>query len=331
MASLGISSLSAPAGSTAIGADAAIGASGSTASPSASGMADVGISSLSAPAGSAAIDAGGTVGASSSTTGPSASGAIDAGASASVSPGGGAGSPGAGCGGATGGGAGGSGGGGATSAASSVGSSGASTGVTGSTAGPGTAGVGAATSAGTTGTTGAAGVSAGGTGATTANAALVAEEERMLRRYLTAAVSDSMAMSALTSTQTASLLYRSGHKRAAKELLCEQRQIYAEFQRTPWPCSPRTEAELRRIDPAPAPAANCAAVVPAEQLPQPGRLPDRGLYIRRAAELLHAAIVTLAGGNGSRNGGPFSLVHALQAAARRITVGGFVMTGGRQP
>jgi hypothetical protein len=101
-----------------------------------------------------------------------------------------------------------------------------------------------------------AGVSAGGTGATTANAALVAEEERMLRRYLTAAVSDSMAMSALTSTQTASLLYRSGHKRAAKELLCEQRQIYAEFQRTPWPCSPRTEAELRRIDPAPAPAAN---------------------------------------------------------------------------
>ena len=51
-------------------------------------------------------------------------------------------------------------------------------------------------------------------------------------------------------TQTASLLYRSGHKRAAKELLCEQRQIYAEFQRTPWPCSPRTEAELRRIDPA---------------------------------------------------------------------------------
>ena len=91
-------------------------------------------------------------------------------------------------------------------------------------------------------------MSAGGTGATTANAALVAEEERMLRRYLTAAVSDSMAMSALTSTQTASLLYRSGHKRAAKELLCEQRQIYAEFQRTPWPCSPRTEAELRRID-----------------------------------------------------------------------------------
>ena len=80
----------------------------------------------------------------------------------------------------------------------------------------------------------------------------------MLRRYLTLAVSDSMAMSALTSTQTASLLYRSGHKRAAKELLCEQRQIYAEFQQTPWPCSPRTEAELRRIDPAPAlaPAAN---------------------------------------------------------------------------
>jgi hypothetical protein len=92
----------------------------------------------------------------------------------------------------------------------------------------------------------------GGTGLATANAALVAEEERMLRRYLTAAVSDSMAMSALSSTQTASLLYRSGHKRAAKELLCEQRQIYAEFQRTPWPCSPRTEAELRRIDPAPA-------------------------------------------------------------------------------
>ena len=82
----------------------------------------------------------------------------------------------------------------------------------------------------------------------------------MLRRYLTLAVSDGLAMSALTSTQTASLLYRAGHKRAAKELLCEQREIYAEFRRTPWPCSLRTEAELRRIDPAPAltpaPAAN---------------------------------------------------------------------------
>ena len=64
-------------------------------------------------------------------------------------------------------------------------------------------------------------------------------------------------MSALTSTQTASLLYRSGHKRAAKELLCEQREIYAEFRRTPWPCSPRTEAELRRTDALPpAPAAS---------------------------------------------------------------------------
>ena len=76
----------------------------------------------------------------------------------------------------------------------------------------------------------------------------------MLRRYLTLAVSDSLAMSALTSTQTASAAVPLGHKRAAKELLCEQREIYVEFRRTPWPCSPRTEAELRRIDPAPAPA-----------------------------------------------------------------------------
>ena len=81
----------------------------------------------------------------------------------------------------------------------------------------------------------------------------------MLRRYLTLMVSDSMAMSALSSTETASLLYRSGHKRAAKELLCEQRAIYAEFQRTPWPCSPRTEAELRGVDRAPSPAPAASA------------------------------------------------------------------------
>ena len=99
-------------------------------------------------------------------------------------------------------------------------------------------------------------MSAGGTGAATATAALAAEEDALLRRYLSVTVSDGMAMSALTTTQTASLLYRSGHKRAAKELLCEQRAIYAEFGRTPWPCSPRTEAELRRVDLAPAPAAS---------------------------------------------------------------------------
>jgi hypothetical protein len=48
----------------------------------------------------------------------------------------------------------------------------------------------------------------------------------------------------LTSLQTASLLYNSGHKRAAKELLCEQREMYDAFRSIGSPCGVRTSWEL---------------------------------------------------------------------------------------
>ena len=77
-------------------------------------------------------------------------------------------------------------------------------------------------------------------------AAISAEEDYILRKHLLALqFSDSVAANALTSTQTASLLYRSGHKRAAKELLCEQRDSYDEFKRTASPCLKRADWELR--------------------------------------------------------------------------------------
>lgn len=68
----------------------------------------------------------------------------------------------------------------------------------------------------------------------------------MLRLYLSdVAPVDSVAAGNLTTVQTASLLYRSGHKRAAKELLCERRDVYNAFRRTPTPCLARADWELK--------------------------------------------------------------------------------------
>jgi hypothetical protein len=49
----------------------------------------------------------------------------------------------------------------------------------------------------------------------------------------------------MTNTQMAALLYRSGNKRAAKELLCEQREVYDSFRRTATPCLARADWELK--------------------------------------------------------------------------------------
>jgi hypothetical protein len=54
-------------------------------------------------------------------------------------------------------------------------------------------------------------------------------------------------MNTLTSSETAAALYRDGNKRAAKALLCERPEVQAEFQRTPWPCAPKTDAALEHI------------------------------------------------------------------------------------
>ena len=64
--------------------------------------------------------------------------------------------------------------------------------------------------------------------------------------------------------QTASLLYRSGHKRAAKELLCERRDVYNAFRRTATPCLARADWELKDTSSLRAPA-NAAAAAPAFQ------------------------------------------------------------------
>jgi hypothetical protein len=52
----------------------------------------------------------------------------------------------------------------------------------------------------------------------------------------------------LSTMQTASLLYRSGHKRAAKELLCERRDVYNAFRRTATPCLARADWELKEAN-----------------------------------------------------------------------------------
>jgi hypothetical protein len=78
-------------------------------------------------------------------------------------------------------------------------------------------------------------------------AAISEEEDFLLRRFLgTVQMNDSVAFSSLTTTQTASLLYRSGNKRAAKELMCDQPEVYAAFKGTASPCLSRTNSELRR-------------------------------------------------------------------------------------
>jgi hypothetical protein len=58
-------------------------------------------------------------------------------------------------------------------------------------------------------------------------------------------VNGDMAATALSSTQMASLLYSSGNKRAAKELLCEQREVYVAFRSTATPCMARADWELK--------------------------------------------------------------------------------------
>ena len=68
----------------------------------------------------------------------------------------------------------------------------------------------------------------------------------MLRLYLSdIALADNVMAGSLSTMQTASLLYRSGHKRAAKELLCEQRDVYDAFRRTATPCQVRRDGELK--------------------------------------------------------------------------------------
>ena len=52
----------------------------------------------------------------------------------------------------------------------------------------------------------------------------------------------------LSTMQQASLLYRSGHKRAAKELLCERRDVYNAFRRTATPCAARADWELKEAN-----------------------------------------------------------------------------------
>jgi hypothetical protein len=90
--------------------------------------------------------------------------------------------------------------------------------------------------------------SAGGVGgAGTAAALISAEEDALLRIYLGGVrFNGNTAATSLTTTQTASLLYLSGNKRAAKELLCDQRDVYAAFKRTASPCLTRADSELRR-------------------------------------------------------------------------------------
>lgn len=69
----------------------------------------------------------------------------------------------------------------------------------------------------------------------------------MLRRYLRSVqLADNTSARGLTSLQTAALLYNAGHKRAAKELLCEQREIYDAFGNAGSPCSVRADWELMR-------------------------------------------------------------------------------------
>jgi hypothetical protein len=68
----------------------------------------------------------------------------------------------------------------------------------------------------------------------------------VLRLYLgDVQFADNVAAGNLTPAQTAALLYRSGHRRAAKELLCEQREVYNAFKRTATPCLARADWELK--------------------------------------------------------------------------------------
>jgi hypothetical protein len=123
-----------------------------------------------------------------------------------------------------------------------VGTGGVGTGGVG-TSGVGTGGVG-------TGGVGTGGVGTGGVGTgggATAAVSVAEREDELLRRYLAnVQLADNANARGLTSLQTASLLYNSGHKRAAKELLCEQREMYDAFRSIGSPCVARADWELMR-------------------------------------------------------------------------------------
>ena len=136
---------------------------------------------------------------------------------------------------------------GTSSAAGASASNGASTGGTTGAAGTGNGANGGATAS--VASLGVGSVGVGGVGGVAAANAISAEEDALLRVFLSGvSFNDGIAASSLTATQTASLLYRSGNKRAAKELLCDQREVYTAFKRTASPCLTRANSELRPSD-----------------------------------------------------------------------------------
>jgi hypothetical protein len=81
---------------------------------------------------------------------------------------------------------------------------------------------------------------------TTGVDAISAQDDRLLRLFLAnVQFADNAMASSLTTTQTASLLYRSGRMRAAKELLCDEREVYDAFRKTASPCAARATWELK--------------------------------------------------------------------------------------
>jgi hypothetical protein len=230
------SAQSAGAGASAGGASAGAGASAG--GGSASGGAGASAGGASAGAGASA----GTGGSGAAGAGASAGGG-SAGAGASTGDGGAAGGAGASAGGA-------SAGAGAGTDGSAGGTAGGGAGTGPGGAGSGTAAAGATGPGGATGPAGAAGATGpGATGpasATSVAAANCLDEECLLRVYLGSAhPAGNTTVAALTSTQMAAILYRSGNTRAAKELLCEQREAYDAFRRTATPCLARADWELK--------------------------------------------------------------------------------------
>jgi hypothetical protein len=68
----------------------------------------------------------------------------------------------------------------------------------------------------------------------------------LLKCYLAnVQLADNATARGLTSLQTAALLYQAGNKRAAKEVLCEQRDVYNNFRRIGSPCMVRADWELK--------------------------------------------------------------------------------------
>jgi hypothetical protein len=86
-----------------------------------------------------------------------------------------------------------------------------------------------------------------GNNAVGANGACIGErEDELLKCYLAnVQVADNANARGLTSLQTAALLYKAGNNRAAKEVLCEQRDMYNNFRRIGSPCMVRADWELK--------------------------------------------------------------------------------------